>query len=214
MLKHDARHYDDYLRLRVSPLLWFVLIYGIRHFFFLAAAKLMPLEVEATPWIALQVHINLMLSDLPALLVLVATGYRIPEAVRLMRWIWLHGCWILAFSYLLGLAVFINQHIDIISNFNGRNFIAALFVVLPDIAIIGYLLRSKLVRDIFSEFPEAVVANGVKSAAKSRHVCSARQHAKELTQEMDEAKRNELLRQQMADSTTKCKDEKSRKEAG
>lgn len=180
MLKHDARHYDDYLRLKISPLLWFILIYGIRHFFFLAAAKLMPLEVGATPWIDLQVHIHLILSDLPALLVLIATGHRIPDAVHLMRLIWRHGHLVLVCSYLLGIAFFINLHMDTIGNYNSSNFIAALFVLLPDVAIIGYLLRSELVRDIFSEFPEPLSENETKSAEKSRCVSSTYQHEKEL----------------------------------
>lgn len=191
MLKYDAHHYDDHLKLKISLLLWLVLIYGIRHFFFLAAAKLMPLDIGAAPWIGLQAHVYLMWSDLPALLVLFATGHRIPTALRIMRWIWLHGLWILAGGYLLELGVFLYLHLDVVSNTSSRDFIAALCVILPDMVIIGYLLRSELIRDIFSEFPETPEEIEAKAAARQKQVSSTRQ----LEQELNDAKRKELLRE-------------------
>ena len=151
---YDAHHYDEYLRLKISPLLWFILIYGVRHFFIIAAAKLMPVDVGAMAWLDLQAHTLLIWGDLPALAVLIATGNRIPEALRAMRWIWLHGRWILACSYLVGVAVFLGLHLDVIRNPDSFNFLSAVSVVLPDVAIIGYLLRSELVRDVFNEFPQ------------------------------------------------------------
>lgn len=191
MLKYDARHYDDHLRLKVSLLLWLALIYGVRHFLFLAAARLMPLDIGAAPWVSLQANVYLMWSDLPALMVLLATGHRIPTALQIMRWIWTHGRWILVCSYLLGMSIFLYLHLDVISNINSRDFIAAVCVVLPDIAFMGYLLRSELVGDIFREFPEKPEQMEAKAAARPKPVSSTRQ----LEQEMNDAKRKELLRE-------------------
>lgn len=154
MLKYNAHRYDDFLHLKISPLLWFAILYGVRHFFFVAAAKLMPSDVGSTPWMGMQAHIFLMMSDLPALLILVTTGHRIPGATKVMRRVWLNGRWILACSYLLGLSVFLYLQWDVIGNPGDTDFISALFVILPDIAIMGFLLRSELIQDIFKEFPE------------------------------------------------------------
>src|SRR5450830_225096 len=160
MLKYAVRHYDDRLNLKVSPLLWFVLLYGVRHFFFVAASRLMPLEAAASPWIALQAQTLLMWCDLPALLVLVATGHRIPNALRAMHWIWHHGRGVLTFAYLLAIAGFAGLNWTLIETPGNADFLAAAMIVLTDAAIIVYLWCSKLVRDIFAELPDAVDSYG------------------------------------------------------
>jgi len=43
MLKYPARRYDLQLYLRVSPLLWIIQFYGLRHLLFLEAPTLLDL---------------------------------------------------------------------------------------------------------------------------------------------------------------------------
>ena len=108
----------------------------------------MPDAAASFTWIDVQVNQYLMLADLPAALVLLALGHRVPDAFDLMRWIWLHGKWILLFSYIVfvifNLMLYITgvASLDLIS-----------FVIIPDILLMIYLFRSELILDIFKEFP-------------------------------------------------------------
>lgn len=156
MLKYPARHYDENLKLKVSPLLWLSLLYAIRHFFIYKAASLMPFEVGAITWLNLQAQVIFMWCDLPALLVLIATGHRVPNALRVMRWVWLHGKTILSISYLLSLCSFIYLNVHLLSTPNLDESLFAVVIVMTDVAVLIWLWRSSLVSDIFAEFPDAL----------------------------------------------------------
>jgi len=153
MLKYSALHYDERLLLKVSPLLWLAILYGIRHFFIAGAAKLMPMDVITIPWINLQASVYFMLTDLPAVLVLLAIGHRVPNGLKFMRQVWMHGRWLLMASYMAGIAVFVYVNKEIMFDPDSWDFMDGLFVVMIDFAFIGYLISSELVRDIFNDFP-------------------------------------------------------------
>ena len=110
------------------------------------------MDEELPMWIALQTNPALLLSDLPVLLVLLSSGHRIPDAWGVMRWCWLHGRLLLISSSLIGIALFLYVNLDAISNYNHRDFISAIFVIIFEIAIVFYLIRSERVKDVFSEF--------------------------------------------------------------
>jgi tetratricopeptide (TPR) repeat protein len=172
MLKYPARHYDDQLRLKVSPLLWFALVYATRHWFLIAASILMPLETAAMPWVSLQAHMMLAWCSIPGLLVLLASGHRIPDAWLTMRWIWRHGKALLVLSYILTLASFININTALLVSPDAEGFLAALAIILVDAAMIYWLLSSALVTDIFAEFPDAskTLKNGSQPAVSSERL--------------------------------------------
>lgn len=152
MLKHQAHHYDDFLRLKVSFSLWIAILYGARHFLFLGFAKLMPDDVASLPWLYAQVNQYFMLADLPAALVLLAIGHRVPDALKVMRWIWLNGKWILLSSYVIGLGLFSFLNKNLL--FSGtENFVLFFSVIIPDVIFATYLFKSELISDIFKEFP-------------------------------------------------------------
>jgi len=153
MLKYDAHHYDDFLNLKISNSLWFCILYGVRHFFFVAALKLMPDDVASMDWINIQASSFYMVTDLPAALVLLATGHRIPEAISIMRLIWAHGKFILISSYILFITSFfyLNSSLIQIDDFNKIIFAAT--VLIPDILIVLFVLKSGLIKDIFNQFP-------------------------------------------------------------
>ena len=156
MLKYSAHHYDDFLRLKIAPELWFVLLFGVRHVVFYSFAILMPLEVSETPWVDLQSSPYLILADLPIALVLLATGHRIPDAHKIMRWIWHHGLALLLAGYLIGIVIFLVLNLAVIIDPSKNGFPPAVSVVLVDIGIMIYLIRSELIRDIFREFPAVI----------------------------------------------------------
>ena len=148
ILKYDAHHYNDFLRLKVSFTLWFAILYGVRHFIFMGFSKLMPDAAASFTWIDVQVNQYLMLADLPAALVLLAVGHRVPDAFDLMRWIWLHGKWILLFSYIVFVIFNLKLYITGVASLDLIS-----FVIIPDILLMIYLFRSELISDIFKEFP-------------------------------------------------------------
>ena len=167
MLKYPARHYDESLKLKVSPLLWLSLLYAIRHFFIYKVASLMPFEITTIAWLNLQSRAIFIYCDLPALLVLIATGHRLPNAIRVMRWIWLHGKSILATSYLLSLGSFIYFNGHILSAPNTDEFLFAVVIMMTDMAVLVWLANSSLVSDIFAEFPEVIEKDVHSKVVKS-----------------------------------------------
>lgn len=155
MLKYSTFHYDENLLLKVPPLLWLSILYGIRHFFIVGAAFLMPMDVVTIPWVNFQTSPYFMLTDLPAVLVLLAIGHRIPNAMSFMRWVWMHGRWLLISSYMAGIALFIYVNREVMTDPNSWDFLDGLLVVIVDFAVVGYLLSSGLVRDVFKDFPSS-----------------------------------------------------------
>jgi len=93
------------------------------------------------------------LADIPAALVFLCTGHRLPEALPVMRWIWTHGKFLLITSYILGIIIFLYLNNDLIQYENLNKLILALSVLMPDILIISFILKSELIKDIFNEFP-------------------------------------------------------------
>ncbi len=153
MLKHGAHHYDDFLRLKVSTSLWLIILYGIRHLFFMGAMQLMPSEVASVGWLQIQTNLVFMLTDIPAAAVLLTIGHRLPQSSFIMRWMWAKGKFILTSSYILSVCVFVylNKSLFQVSDLN--NLILAASVVIPDALIILFILKSELINDIFSDFP-------------------------------------------------------------
>jgi len=167
MLKYSARHYDENLLLKVPPLLWLSILYGIRHFFFAGAAVLMPMDIVTIPWINFQTSAHFMLTDLPAALVLFAIGHRVPNGLNFMRWIWIHGRWLLIASYLAGIVLFMYMNRDVMTDPDSWDFPDGVLVVVIDFIFVGYLLISELVRDVFKDFPSSTETTKNKSAPHS-----------------------------------------------
>jgi hypothetical protein len=153
MLKYEAHRYDDFLHLKISPLLWLILLYGIRHPLFVAAAHLMPGDVWGVPIVSLQADPRLTLADIPAALALLSTGHRIKDAKAIMVWIWHHGAGLLLLSYFSSASTFAFIHRDLLENPSGSGFLEACIVLAIDVLTMVYLLRSELVKDIFADFP-------------------------------------------------------------
>ena len=155
MLKYDAHHYDDFLNLKISNSLWFSILYGVRHLFFVAVLKLIPDDVASMDWINIQANSFYVVTDVPAALVLLATGHRIPEALAIMRWIWANGKFILISSYISGICLFLYLNSSIIQGGDVNKFILAVCILVTDVIIMSFIFRSELIKDIFSEFPPA-----------------------------------------------------------
>ncbi len=155
MLKYSTFRYDENLSLKVPPLLWLCILYGIRHFFMVGAAFLMPMDVVSVPWINMQSSAFFMLTDVTAVIVLFAIGHRIPGGLNPMRRVWMYGRWLLLFSYLGGIAVFVYVNKETMIDPNAWDFTEGVLVLIIDFACVGYLFKSGLVRDVFNDFPNS-----------------------------------------------------------
>ena len=189
MLKYAAHHYDENLRLKDPFTLWLCFLYGIRHFFIIVVAAKVSLVFADNPWLDLQSSSFFLANDVLALVVFMAIGHRVPNASQLMRWVWLHGRWLLAGAYLLGIGIFVKLHQSILSHIDHPQFLTALSVLLIDLLIVTYLLKSELIKDIFNEFPEPQSASQALLTDKNKPVSALRQ----MQQELDVSRRIKLL---------------------
>jgi len=167
MLKYSTFHYDENLLLKVPPLLWLSILYGIRHFFIVGATVLMPMDVVTIPWINFQTSPFFMLTDLPAVLVLLAIGHRIPNAISFMRWVWMHGRWLLVSSHMAGIALFTYVNKEVMTDPSSWGFPDGMLVVIIDSVFVGFLLLSERVRDVFKDFPSSTETIKNKSTPHS-----------------------------------------------
>ena len=93
------------------------------------------------------------ITDMLVALVLLATGHRLPNALPVMRWIWSHGKHLLISSYILGVCIFLYLNYTLIQNHDSNNIIIAATAIIPNIIIATVIFRSKLMKDIFNDFP-------------------------------------------------------------
>ena len=152
-LPHDPSRYDEHLTLKVPFMLWLVLAFLLRHLLLLgitflptAGAEIMALRALIRP--------EYVLADLLALPVAVVAARRRPRAPDWMRRLWPHGRLLLSASAGGYLALLI-WHLATA----GEALITAvdetvLISALLNVAVIAYLWRSALVRDVFRAFPE------------------------------------------------------------
>jgi Flp pilus assembly protein TadD len=190
MLKHNARHYNGDLRLKISFMLWLSIGYALRHGIFVAASDKATSQGLTLPiWFDLQSNIYLVLCDLPALLVLISAIFRFPGGSKWIRGIWQIGRWLLVIAYLSGIGGFTYLHFDTLSNPIHPDFMISVAGLLPDIVIAGYLLSSTLIRDIFAEFPEN------DSALVAASQLNANNSIRLQKQELSHARRLKLLQE-------------------
>jgi hypothetical protein len=150
---YPAHRYDDHLTLRVPPLLWFAMLYLVRHLVLLGITFL-PTTGEEIEILRGLVHPAYLIADLIALPVLIAAARRRPETGPALRRIWRNGRWLLSLSALLYLVLVIAR-----VTASGQSVWvsvdeALIASLLLDLAVLVYLWRSPLVRDLFRDFPE------------------------------------------------------------
>jgi len=153
MLNYPSYRYDDNFALKVPPLLWLTLLYGVRHVFIVAAARMMPLDVFGTRWIYMQSSALFLATDAVAALLLFATGHRVPTGSNFMRQLWKRGRWLLTGAFGAAIALFVYLNRETITDPDDLHFLDAVLVVAVDLVFVAYLLGSQLVRDVFRDFP-------------------------------------------------------------
>lgn len=153
---HEPHRYDSAFRLKLSPLLWLCLLYGLRHGAIALIGMLPPFWMELLGrWGKLQTAPMLLVTDVLVFAVLLLAGHRVPRTGPRLRACWHRGREMLLFAYGLDLVLFAALARPVLLAPSDHDFLRALTIVLADIAVLGFLLRSRLVRDIFADFPEA-----------------------------------------------------------
>ena len=167
MLKYSVDRYDENLVLKVPALLWLAILYGIRHAFIVAAAALMPMDIVTISWLHMQSNPYFLLTDLPAALVLYAIGHRVPNGLNIMRQVWSYGRWLLVSSYISCIALFAYLNREVMTDPSSWDFPDGILVIVIDVVITVYLMRSELVKDVFNDFPGSTEPANKESSSNS-----------------------------------------------
>lgn len=150
---------DDYTKdgvLKVTPLLWLIIIYLSRHILILMMGGLSQFMgsrkgIDTSGLAALYSSPAFVVASIPAIAVLAVHFRRISTARPMFRILWGKGRWLLGAAAALDASILMS-HWWLGSLAINEFQVAGLFV---DSYIITYLMRSKRARDIFEDFPVA-----------------------------------------------------------
>ena len=146
---YPSYRYDDDFRLKIPLLLWIALIFGMRH---VAVHTFKLFQVVGGDWAEVVFDWRFLISDALVLPLIICTGFRVPDAPTLARSLWKHGRTILLVAYVLDILLFLAVYRDelLVSEYHLPTFIGILVI---DGLVIAYLAGSRLVRDVFADFP-------------------------------------------------------------
>jgi hypothetical protein len=153
-LRYPPERYDEYLALRVPFLLWVTMVFLIRHLLLLGITFL-PTTGEEITVLRELIRPLYLAADLLALPVLVVAARRRPQAARWMRRLWPAGRALLMLSAALYLALLGAQIAAAEARLSDAIDEATILSAFLNAAVIAYLWRSPLVRDLFRQWPEA-----------------------------------------------------------
>ena len=148
---------DDFTKdgvLKVSPLLWIVIIYLSRHVLILLLGAVSQFigsrkGIDTSGLAALYSSPAFVWASIPALAVVVTHFRRIPNTQPIFRLLWSQGHWLLGAAAGLDFLI-LATHWWLGTLAINEFQIAGLFI---DSYIISYLIRSKRVQDTFEDFP-------------------------------------------------------------
>lgn len=151
-LKYAPERYDDHLCLRVPVTLWLCLVFLVRHLLLLGITFLPTTGQEITVLREL-IRPEYLLADLIALPVLVLGFRRRPRSPHWMPKLWRIGLRLLLASAGLYLLLLCAHLLALARPLTATLNEATLISVLINLAIIAYLIRSPLLRDLFTQWP-------------------------------------------------------------
>ena len=145
--------YNHNFVLRVTPLLWLIIIWSVNHLLVLGLAVFA--KSGETLGLAIEYASNpfSLLSDLPGAMVMVAVINRRPAAGKIMRWLWHYGRLFLIAGVCAQVAIIIGMYwqktFQIVDEW-------LLIILAANIVFFVFLLRSRLIKDIFLDFPQPI----------------------------------------------------------
>lgn len=146
---YDAYRYDANFALRVSPLLWLIILWSNHHVLLLVMSSLAKSGYVFDVAKDYAASATMLVSDIPGAIVLIARLNRSPGAGPKIRWLWRHGIKFLVLGLSISaVATFIAYPQKIA---NPESF--AFWVVAANLGSIAYLVLSRRAREIFADFP-------------------------------------------------------------
>lgn len=147
--RYPPSWYDDSFHLKVIAPLWFVILWSTHHLIFLALALFANSGEIFRSAVDYAYNVPSLASDVPGLLVLVATVGRSPAAGAALRWIWRNGLVLLSTGLGLQIGVLLVMRWGRLAEFD-EGLIAS--VIISASCLFG-LVRSSYARDLFAEYP-------------------------------------------------------------
>lgn len=149
--------FNEFHVLKIPFLLYLVLIYLNKYFLLVILPSIGGGDLSAiVKWF--KIDLLMMTSCLPALVLLVASLYRIPNPKKWPKPIWEKGQLLLLISSIMDFVI-LASYVAL----DWRILDTGLMVLLAiDVAIFVYLLRSTYLKEMFKEFPEEVEKNNLK----------------------------------------------------
>lgn len=178
MISHESISVNRFGCLEPGFVLWVLFFYPVRFVLYLMPVIRQMLgswtEVESSIWY--------MPASVVSLLLLYTWFNRIPDSGLFWRWVWHRGRWVLLCGYLWSACLLLWLNSSVWQRTDHRHFEAVVVLLLINILAIHYLLVSKRVRQVFSEFPQAIdsqsqrVADESKAVGRQQWVRQARLH--------------------------------------
>lgn len=156
-------HYDKYMALKVSFLLWLIILWSMHH------TLLITLSAFSRSGYVFHVaseyagNAPLLISNLPAILLLLIALNRTPQSGKFVRLVWRHGKKLLLATIICGAILTVSYHEKKITNPGHLYF----WALLLDTGATSYLLFSRRISDIFADFPAP--AETSEASAKKPH---------------------------------------------
>ena len=147
---YEYSRYNHHGALRVNWVLWLVLLYMTRHTLVLALLVFASSRGQTPLGFSALFEPVYMISDLPALALVLAMGARVPNAGKAARAVWRHGRQIILDSIAIYFVLFIWKHWGAIGQLDPilwGNIFVNLFIA-------GLVMRSRYLADLFNDFPK------------------------------------------------------------
>lgn len=157
---YDFTRYNHHGVLRVNWMLWLVLLYMTRHTLVLAFLMFAASRGQTPLGASALFEPVYMISDLPALALLLALGARVPQAGKAARAVWRHGRHIILDSIAIYFVLFLWKHWDAI----GRLDPVLWGNILVNLLIAVLVMRSRYLADLFNDFPKPKSGNNDQTA--------------------------------------------------
>ncbi len=166
-MTYDYRRYNQYDILKPHWGFWLTLVFLARHVVGFVLVSMAGAAVGGNGGGAPKEAIDLgglislidpiyMIADIPALVLLYALGSRVPKSGAAARWLWGAGRWLILASVAVYLALF-----TLTRGFDVAAFGWATWASLAlNVLVIGYVLKSSYMRDMFAQYPPAEDGGG------------------------------------------------------
>lgn len=150
--KYDYTRYNHHDVLRLNWAYWGITLFLSRHLILLILLGVSAGRTGAGPRIpelAALLDPVLFVTDLPAVMLLFVAGARLPKSGAAPRYLWAKGRYFLLASCLLYIGVLLWQQDMEVAGFVPLTW----GLIALNVGVMAYVLKSRYLKDLFSEFP-------------------------------------------------------------